>query len=82
MEEIEKFKEHFGWLNKLSPYKLEYTCDDDCKQWGCPGHIAEFKLWHVTDTFEIKFDHQTINLDGTQFAMLLDFAKRLTNIKS
>jgi len=79
MEEIEKFDGHFSWLNKLSPYKLKYNCDEDCKQWGCPGHIAEFVLCHVTDTYQIVLDGQAIHLDGTQFAMLLDFAKRLND---
>jgi hypothetical protein len=77
-EEIEKFKEHFSWIHKLHEYELEYTCDDDCVPQGCPGHIAKFKLWHVTDSFEIELHDQTIHLDGTQFAMILDFAKRLT----
>lgn len=74
---MEKFNEHFGWLSKLSPYEVAYTHDQDCKQSGCPSHIAKFTLNHVTDTFTVELDGQTIHLDGTEFAMLLDFAKRL-----
>jgi len=78
-KEIEKFNKHFSWCNKLCPYELKYTCDNDCEMSGCPSHIARFTLWHVTDTFEIELNGKTINLDGTQFAMILDFAKRLNN---
>lgn len=78
--ETEQFNEHFGWSAKLSPYKLKYKHDDDCQMQGCPSHIAEFTLNHVTDTYSIKLDRQEIHLDGTEFALLLDFAKRLERI--
>jgi hypothetical protein len=74
---MEKYTKHFSWINKLAPYKLQYTCDDDCKMSGCPSHEAEFELYHVTDTYVIKFHNQEIHLDGVQFSMLLDFAERL-----
>lgn len=77
-ELTEEFKENFNWSNKICDYKLKYTCDDDCVRTGCFGHIAEFKLLHVTDTYEIVFRDQAIHLNGREFAMILDFAKRLT----
>lgn len=77
-KEIEKFNEHFGWTNKLCDYELKYRHDDDCMQSGCPYHIAKFSLNHVGDTYSISLDRQEIHLDGTEFALLLDFAKRLT----
>jgi|WetSurMetagenome_2_1015567.scaffolds.fasta_scaffold1499663_1 hypothetical protein len=76
---MKEFKKHFGWINKLSPYELKYTHSNDCKRWGCPSHIAKFTLNHAMDTFMIELAEETINLDGTEFAMILDFAERLTN---
>ncbi len=77
-ELIEEFRGNFNWSNKCCDYKLKYFCNDDCVRSGCPGHEVEFRLWHNTDTYEIVFHDQTIHLDGRRFAMILDFAKRLT----
>lgn len=68
----------FNWLNKLAPYEETYRCSEDCKQSGCPTHIAKFKLNSVVDIFTIELHDKTITLDEAQMALILDFAERLT----
>jgi hypothetical protein len=77
---IEKFTKSIGYSHKLAEYKLQYRCDSDCSVYGCPSHTATFTINHAVDTFTIDFgDGQIIHLDGTQYAMLLDFYNRFTN---
>lgn len=71
--------ERFFALNKLSPYSKTYSCDEDCQQQGCLGHVAKFEYHHVTDTYTINLgDGQKIHLDNSQFSLILDFARKLT----
>jgi len=70
----------FSYLNKLAPYTEDYTCDQDCKASGCPGHTATFTINHAMDTFTIDWgDGDTTHLDGTQMGLLLDFVERMSN---
>lgn len=80
-DEIEKFNKHIGWSQKLSPYKLEYRYSDDCKQSGCPSHIATLTISHATDTFHIDWgDGSNCAFDGVKMAIIQDFINRFEPI--
>lgn len=83
MEEIEEYKGHANWLNKLSDYKLKFRCYDDCRMQGCPGHIMVFSIGHATDTYHFRQENlegticeKEIYLDPVQMGMILDFCSR------
>lgn len=68
----------FYALNDLSPYTIKYNCGEDCRMTGCPEHIAKLEYFSASDTYKIEFDGEVIYLDNKKFAIILDFAEKLT----
>ena len=69
-------------INKLSPYTKGYTCWDDCKMSGCPGHKATFEYFNVSDTFKISFRDGEKGIkvhyfDMVEMSLIKDFISRL-----
>ena len=82
-EIIERYKkslEYFNWLNKYSDYIKKYRCTDDCKQSGCPTHIATFSISHATDTYSIDWGKgEKSYFDNSQMALILQFAEKISD---
>lgn len=43
----------------LTKLEMKYRCSDDCKQSGCPSHVAEMEYQSVTDILHFKDGYQT-----------------------
>lgn len=84
MEDI-NFKDNSftTWSHKLSPYSVEYHCDNDCTQGGCPGHVATLQLNSVSDTYSIDWgcSGAGLCLQNIDMVILVDFVERLTGKK-
>jgi len=71
------YYETMGAVNKLSDYKVRYRCFDDCKQQGCPTHIAKFSYGSTSETFCVEFDGVSSCYDSVQFRLIKEFIKKL-----
>ena len=79
-KEVEKIrKEKWYWLDKLSPFEIEYRCDEDCSSKGCPHHKIRFGLHSVSDQIEIWFyedSNESVLLDMNKVNALLKGIKK------
>ena len=57
--------------------KQHYTCYNDCKQSGCPGHEMEVTYHTVSDGIGVKFDGKEYHFDPRTLDVFLDLLRSL-----
>jgi len=57
--------------------KQKFTCTEDCRQEGCPGHEMEFINYHTSCTCEVKIDGKSLFIiDWARMDTILSLIKK------
>ena len=55
-----------------------FHCSNDCRQAGCPGHVARLNLHHTSDTVQLEVDGQCRTVfDKVEWAVFCDLAREI-----